>query len=164
MVSWAGDRDKRCSHGFDTRRPATIALQPLPPAASALTRRSLRCRSPRRSPSWTREDRLRRLTNPGPGTIQTDVTVSPWGLSTKRGALCRNAHWVEPIWNLAVDVKNIPFADTVAEKAKTELYDIRHLSPGKLAPDIEGRDQDGRQFKLSEYRGKVVLLYFWLEF
>lgn len=37
-------------------------------------------------------------------------------------------------------------------------------SQGKLAPDIEGQDQDGRQFKLSDYRGKVVLLYFWLEY
>jgi len=62
------------------------------------------------------------------------------------------------------DVINIPFPGTVAEKAKTELYDIRHLSPGKPAPDIEGRDQDGRQFALSDYRGKVVLLYFWQEY
>ncbi len=62
------------------------------------------------------------------------------------------------------DVQNIPFAGTVAEKARSELYELRHLSPGKPAPDIEGKDQDGKQFKLSEYRGKVVLLYFWLEF
>ena len=62
------------------------------------------------------------------------------------------------------DVINIPFSETVAEKAKTELFDIRHLSVGKLAPDIEGQDQDAQQFKLSDYRGKVVLLYFWLEY
>jgi len=35
------------------------------------------------------------------------------------------------------------------------------LEPGKLAPDIEGEDIDGQKFKLSEYRGKVVLLDFW---
>ena len=62
------------------------------------------------------------------------------------------------------DVINIPFRGTVAEKAKSELYDIRHLSLGKLAPDVEGQDQDGQQFKLSDYRGKVVLLYFWQEY
>ena len=55
-------------------------------------------------------------------------------------------------------------AGTVGEQAKSELYDIRHLSIGKQAPDIEGKDQDGRQFRLSDYRGKVVLLYFWSEF
>lgn len=31
----------------------------------------------------------------------------------------------------------------------------------QAAPDIVGTDQDGRQFKLSDYRGKVVLLDFW---
>ncbi len=55
-------------------------------------------------------------------------------------------------------------AGTVGETAKSELYDIRHLAIGKVAPDIEGKDQDGTKFKLSDYRGKVVLLYFWSEF
>jgi hypothetical protein len=53
---------------------------------------------------------------------------------------------------------------TVGETAKSELYDIRHLAIGKVAPDIEGKDQEGTMFKLSDYRGKVVLLYFWSEF
>jgi cytochrome oxidase Cu insertion factor (SCO1/SenC/PrrC family) len=35
------------------------------------------------------------------------------------------------------------------------------LDVGKLAPEIEGEDIDGQKFKLSEYRGKVVLLDFW---
>ena len=55
-------------------------------------------------------------------------------------------------------------SSTVGETAKSELYDIRYLGIGKAAPDIEGKDQDGKQFKLSDYRGKVVLLYFWSEF
>jgi peroxiredoxin len=49
----------------------------------------------------------------------------------------------------------------VGEKAKAVLFQIRHLAVGKEAPDIEGADQDGKRFKLSEYRGKVVLLDFW---
>ncbi len=53
---------------------------------------------------------------------------------------------------------------TVGARAKSELYDFRHLGIGKVAPDIDGKDQDGTQFKLSDYRGKVVLLYFWSEF
>ena len=32
---------------------------------------------------------------------------------------------------------------------------------GTAAPDIEGEDSDGKKFKLSDYRGKVVLLDFW---
>ena len=58
----------------------------------------------------------------------------------------------------------LPFADTVGEKAKSELHEMRHLSVGKEAQDIESEDQDGKRFKLSDYRGKVVLLYFWSEY
>jgi cytochrome oxidase Cu insertion factor (SCO1/SenC/PrrC family) len=29
------------------------------------------------------------------------------------------------------------------------------------APEIEGQDIDGKKFKLSDYRGKVVVLDFW---
>ena len=34
---------------------------------------------------------------------------------------------------------------------------------GNRAPDIQGADADGESFKLSDYRGKVVLLDFWFE-
>src|SRR5262249_227888 len=58
------------------------------------------------------------------------------------------------------DVK-LPDDDTIAELAKGELFGIRNLSVGKEAPDIDGEDEDGKRFKLSDYRGKVVLLDFW---
>jgi len=61
------------------------------------------------------------------------------------------------------DVK-LPDGETVAEKAEPELFGLRHLSVGKVAPDIEGLDQNGVRFKLSDYRGKVVLLDFWSEY
>ena len=32
---------------------------------------------------------------------------------------------------------------------------------GQLAPEIEGEDLDGAKFKLSDYRGKVVMLDFY---
>ena len=32
---------------------------------------------------------------------------------------------------------------------------------GQIAPDIKGEDLDGEAFKLSDYRGKVVVLDFW---
>ena len=60
------------------------------------------------------------------------------------------------------DVK-VPYGDTVGQKAESELHEIHHLSVGKEAPEIEGEDQEGKRFKLSDYRGKVVLLYFWSE-
>ncbi|HMF12579.1 MAG TPA: hypothetical protein VKE94_09745 [Gemmataceae bacterium] len=58
----------------------------------------------------------------------------------------------------------LPDGETIAEKAEPELFGIRHLSVGKVAPEIDGGDQDGVRFKLSDYRGKVVLLDFWSEY
>ncbi len=50
---------------------------------------------------------------------------------------------------------------TVAATASRILKVITQLKVGKLAPEIEGEDLDGAAFKLSDYRGKVVLLDFW---
>ena len=61
------------------------------------------------------------------------------------------------------DVK-ITEGGTVGEKAEADLFEMRHLVVGKEAPDIEGEDQEGQKFKLSDYRGKVVLLDFWSEY
>lgn len=74
---------------------------------------------------------------------------------------------IETAYEAAVkfdDVTNIPFKDSVAEKARLELYELRHLTRGRSAPEIQGQDQEGHQFKLTDYRGKVVLLYFWQEY
>jgi hypothetical protein len=53
---------------------------------------------------------------------------------------------------------------TVGEKARAELFEMRHLVVGKEASDIVGEDQDGKRFQLGDYRGKVVLLDFWSEY
>ena len=50
---------------------------------------------------------------------------------------------------------------TLGEAAKGELYEVHHLAIGKVAPEIEGADVDGKKFKLSDYRGRVVVLDFW---
>ena len=61
------------------------------------------------------------------------------------------------------DVKTA-FDGPVGRKAKSELFDLRHLFVGKEAPEVKGLDQDGKHFSLSDYKGKVVLLDFWSEF
>ncbi|MFQ5653938.1 MAG: peroxiredoxin family protein [Planctomycetota bacterium] len=45
--------------------------------------------------------------------------------------------------------------------AKGDLFELRNLAIGKVAPEIEGEDIFARSFRLSEYRGKVVVLDFW---
>jgi len=44
--------------------------------------------------------------------------------------------------------------------AEGELFALRHLSVGKLAPEIVGRDHEGKLFALEDFRGKVVVLTF----
>jgi thiol-disulfide isomerase/thioredoxin len=50
---------------------------------------------------------------------------------------------------------------TIADLAGAELHEVRDLSVGKAAPEIEGESVDGKPLKLSDYRGKVVVLNFW---
>ncbi len=50
---------------------------------------------------------------------------------------------------------------TLGQLAKSDLEEIRLLGIGKPAPEIEGEDVDGKKLKLSDYKGKVVLLDFW---
>jgi hypothetical protein len=50
---------------------------------------------------------------------------------------------------------------TIGKLAEGELFEARHLAIGKKAPEIEGEDIDGKKFKLSDYKGKVVVLDFW---
>jgi len=48
-----------------------------------------------------------------------------------------------------------------AEFATGARYEIEHLRVGDVAPDFTTSDQDGVEFHLSDYRGRVVVLDFW---
>jgi len=47
-----------------------------------------------------------------------------------------------------------------AELAEAMLFQLEHLQVGSVAPEIEGIDQDGKPFRLSDYRGQIVFLAF----
>jgi hypothetical protein len=50
----------------------------------------------------------------------------------------------------------------LAKEAKNQIDGILHpVVVDRPAPEVEGEDTDGKAFKLSDYRGKVVLLDFW---
>jgi thiol-disulfide isomerase/thioredoxin len=57
------------------------------------------------------------------------------------------------------------FGDTqngnVAKEARSALYEIRELVPGKRCPEISGTDLDGQPLRLNEFGGKVILIDFW---
>jgi hypothetical protein len=50
---------------------------------------------------------------------------------------------------------------TLGKRAGAALHEMRDLAVGKPSPEIAGVDLDSVAFKLSDYRGKVVLLDFW---
>ena len=50
---------------------------------------------------------------------------------------------------------------TVAKLAEDELYIIRHLTKGRVAPDLVGTDSANRPLKLSGEAGRIVMLLFW---
>jgi thiol-disulfide isomerase/thioredoxin len=52
---------------------------------------------------------------------------------------------------------------TLKQVVEPALFRTKHLSIGSQPPDISGRDQDGVEFRLSDYRGKVVVLDFWAD-
>ncbi|MBL8901438.1 MAG: redoxin domain-containing protein [Planctomycetes bacterium] len=49
----------------------------------------------------------------------------------------------------------------LAARAEGQIFILENLQIGMTAPDIEANDLDGVAFKLSDYRGKVVVLDFW---
>jgi predicted ArsR family transcriptional regulator len=51
--------------------------------------------------------------------------------------------------------------EQLGKRVEKMLFKVTHLVVGCEAPEIEGVDHDGDKFRLSEYRGKVVLLPFW---
>ena len=57
-------------------------------------------------------------------------------------------------------VKEHPGTDA-AESAASYIYEIEHLQIGMQAPEIVGTDVNGKEIKLSQLRGQIVVLDFW---
>lgn len=57
-------------------------------------------------------------------------------------------------------VAKFPTTSAAAE-AKRTIFELENLQIGMVAPDVTGKDETDTAFKLSEYRGKVVVLDFW---
>jgi hypothetical protein len=71
----------------------------------------------------------------------------------------------EPLRQLAItDLKQVldsAESHSLQGLAKGLLFEAQNLEPGLPAPEIQGEDLDGTSFRLSDYKGKVILLDFW---
>jgi hypothetical protein len=92
----------------------------------------------------------------GKETVEALVKADPDKLSKEAEKL------YERIVKQFADVTDARGGGTLGKMAEQKLEALRHpILVGKPAPEIEGEDLDGKKFKLSDYRGKVVLLDFW---
>ncbi len=56
---------------------------------------------------------------------------------------------------------DVPFGNgTLKQVAGPMLHQLKYLSIGSSAQDIHGKDIEGKEFKLSDFKGKVVMLDF----
>ena len=51
--------------------------------------------------------------------------------------------------------------DKLANQAEGAMFSLKYLKTGMPVPEIEGPDMDGKTFKISDYKGKVVMIDFW---
>ena len=49
----------------------------------------------------------------------------------------------------------------LAEEAKEFLKQLEHVEVGLRAPEVAGTDANGREIRLSQLKGRVVVLLFW---
>ena len=63
-------------------------------------------------------------------------------------------------WFALVILMMLGVAVRAAPPDRMQLHDAKDLEIGKVAPEIKGETVDGKPMKLSDYRGKVVVLDF----
>jgi hypothetical protein len=63
---------------------------------------------------------------------------------------------------ISADFADVKYGNrSLGDAAKGEIFELKHLRIGMVAPNIEAEDIDGTMMKLSDFKGKVVLLDFW---
>jgi len=88
---------------------------------------------------------------------QACYALGAWNMQRNNSAEAEKRF--EQVIESYADLKS--YRGTLGEAARAQLFEARNLVVGKVAPDIQGEDVDGKTLKLSEYRGKVVVLDFW---
>lgn len=73
------------------------------------------------------------------------------------------AQAIERLERVVQDYADIPTQSgkTLGQAAERDLFALRNLFVGAVAPDISGRDAQGTDMALSDFRGKFVILSFW---
>ena len=109
------------------------------------------------------------------GAVTLNGVVTSSAARTKAASIAKETDGVKTVTNnlkvgpaeTAIDPQKIREAGRNVGRiitdgwVKSTIYAIENLKIGGTAPEIAANDLDGVPFKLSDYRGKAVLLDFW---
>lgn len=62
---------------------------------------------------------------------------------------------------LLCEIRDMHPESDVWTRAAPMLFELEHLNVGDTAPDFVGEDPDGNEIRLSDLRGRVVVIDFW---
>ena len=105
----------------------------------------------------------------GEGDVQVQAAISlAKYIPLRDGKLDRSALNDEELADLEKESKSLRELlgsfdgdSELHKKAQDELFVLENLTVGAKAMNIVGTDLEGEEFKLSDYRGKIVFLDFW---
>ncbi len=80
--------------------------------------------------------------------------------SSREGLYKEAEGYLEEVRKEYSDLRLRERADRYGDRADRLLYEIRNLSVGRRAPQLEGETLNGKTLRLSDYRDRVVLLVF----
>lgn len=98
------------------------------------------------------------LDSPVPAVKATFLYVRAF--RTNRSRLATEAERDAAVVNLKMALDLAPDSP-YAPRIEGLIFEMTRLQVGMVAPEIEGKDLDGNPMKLSDYRGKVLVLDFW---
>jgi WD40 repeat protein len=107
---------------------------------------------------------LRKVVDQSPGRDNKGLACLYLASRLKEQPQFKEAEVLGLLKRCAGEFKDVRLEDVpLAKYAEPMIFEIEHLSVGKSAPEIVGVDARGKPLKLSEFRGKVVLLDFFAD-
>ncbi len=93
--------------------------------------------------------------------IKTDILTSRQFSDNEREL--REPELAETLKTIIRDYADVPYwrYENLGNMASMKLFELEHLGIGDPVGEIEGIAIDGTPVKLSDHRGKVVVLFFW---
>lgn len=109
------------------------------------------------------EKAQKKITDPkqqGIAAVSLAIVLSEMGNSA-----VNNARRLSLVKEAVIKSADQPVGNTkVSDIAMEMVHRLKNLSKGCAAPEISGVDSSGMAVRLSQYRGKVVMLVFWSSF